>query len=59
MFVNHEVFRLTDFLLLVFSLMFAIYYFFSFIIVENHAMKKQIYQTELEGLYIHRDNMEH
>ena len=59
MFINNEVFRLTNFLLLVFSLIFAIYYFFSFIIVENKVVRKQIYQAELEGLYIHSKNTNH
>lgn len=59
MFINNEIFRVANFLLLVFSLIFAIYYFFSFIIVENKSVRKQIYQAELEGLYIHSDNTNH
>lgn len=59
MFIDTQTFRLFNFILLVFSLIFAIYYFFSFIIVENKAVRKQIYQAELEGLYIKSDNTNH
>ena len=59
MFINQPIFRLTNFLLLVLSLIFAIYYFFSFIIVENKTVKRQIYQTELEGLYYKSNNEDH
>ena len=59
LFVDNPVFRLLNFILLVSSLIFAIYYFFSFIIVENILVKKQIFQTELEGLYIESNNIKH
>lgn len=59
MFIDNGIFRLSNFLLLVLSLIFAIYYFFSFIIVENNSVRKQIYQAELEGLYYDSDNTNH
>ncbi|USK59565.1 hypothetical protein [Peribacillus asahii] len=40
-------------------MIFAIYYFFSFIIIENKSVSKQIYQSELEGLYIESENTNH
>jgi hypothetical protein len=54
-----ENFRLTNFILLVISLSFAIYYFFGYILSENKLVKKQIYENEIVGLYIDSDNVNH
>ncbi|MFP3340083.1 hypothetical protein R0J91_19045, partial [Micrococcus sp. SIMBA_131] len=47
--------RLTYFWLLVVSLIFAIYYFFAYIIVESNNVIKQIYEQEILGLYYNSD----
>ncbi|MFP3355712.1 hypothetical protein R0K17_00010 [Planococcus sp. SIMBA_143] len=47
--------RLTYFWLLVVSLIFAIYYFFAYIIVESNKVIKQIYEQEILGLYYNSD----
>lgn len=47
--------RLTYFWLLVISLIFAIYYFFAYIIVESNKVIKQIYEQEVLGLYYNSD----
>lgn len=44
-------FRLLHFWSLIVSLIFAIYYFFTYIIVESKRVKKQIYEQEILGLY--------
>lgn len=44
---------------LLLSLCFAIYYFFAFIIVENTAVKKQVIEEEMLGLYFKDDNNRH
>ncbi|MER2190048.1 MAG: hypothetical protein ABS951_03735 [Solibacillus sp.] len=59
MFVDNYTFRIINFILLILSLIFAIYYFFTFIIVDNKSVRKQIYQMELEGSYIHSNNEKH
>jgi len=50
-FVQDPLFRLVHFLILLVSLIFAIYYFFAYIIIESNRVKKQIYELELLGLY--------
>ncbi|MGD7053953.1 hypothetical protein [Sutcliffiella horikoshii] len=51
MFVQTYQFRIIIFTVLILSLIFAIFYFFAYIIVENRWVKKQIYEQELLGLY--------
>lgn len=43
------------FIILVVSLVFGIYYFFAYIMIENRHVKKQIYVQELLGLYYASD----
>lgn len=59
MFIDNYTFRIVNFSLLILSLIFAIYYFFTFIIVDNKSVRKQIYQMELEGAYIDSDCQDH
>jgi hypothetical protein len=59
MFVQTYKFRVVHFGLLTVSLVFAIYYFFSYIISENKRVKKQIYEDELLGLYYESNNFNH
>ncbi|WHY86068.1 hypothetical protein QNH39_26430 [Neobacillus novalis] len=59
MFVQTFTFRLVHFILLTVSLVFAIYYFFAYIISENRQVKKQIYEDELLGLYFESDSFRH
>ena len=59
MFLQYYEFRIINFLLLMVSLIFAIYYFFAYIISENRLVKKQIYEDELLGLYYENDNYHH
>ncbi|MCM3443115.1 hypothetical protein [Metabacillus halosaccharovorans] len=59
MFVQSFQFRVIHFLLLTISLVFAIYYFFSYITSENKRVKKQIFEDELLGLYYSSDNFNH
>lgn len=59
MFVLTFRFRVIHFALLTISLIFAIYYFFSYIISENKRVKKQILEDELLGLYYSSDNFNH
>ncbi|MDZ5711319.1 hypothetical protein UFB30_03745 [Jeotgalibacillus sp. HH7-29] len=49
--LNGNIFRMIYFWTIVTALAFAIYYFFSYIIVESKNVKKQIYEQELLGLY--------
>ncbi|MDR0138849.1 hypothetical protein RFW18_13925 [Metabacillus idriensis] len=59
MFVETYEFRLINSLFLMISLVFAIYYFFAYIISENKLVKIQIYEDELRGLYYESDNLNH
>ncbi|QVY61283.1 hypothetical protein [Cytobacillus gottheilii] len=59
MFVETFQFRLINSILLMVSLIFAIYYFFAYIISENKLVKRQIYEDELVGLYFESDNLNH
>ncbi len=59
MFVQYFEFRVVNFILLMVSLMFAIYYFFAYIISENKLVKKQIYEDELLGLYYKSNDYNH
>jgi hypothetical protein len=59
MFVEIPLVRFVNFIFLIISLVFAIYYFFSFIIVENKWVQEQIYMTELLGLYYDDSNTSH
>jgi hypothetical protein len=58
-FIKNQEFRLLSFLLLLATLMFAIYYFFAYIIAENPRVRRQIYEDELAGLYFANDNKDH
>lgn len=51
MFVQIPWVRVVNFAILVMSLVFAIYYFFRYILVENDDVREQIYKHELLGLY--------
>ena len=51
MFIMNPVFRTVNFTILIISLVFAIYYFFSYILVENNRVRKQIIKSELLGMY--------
>lgn len=51
MFIMDYSIRLINFLILVLSLVFAIYYFFAYILIENYRVKKQIHISELLGMY--------
>ncbi|MFA1642604.1 hypothetical protein AB5N96_07045 [Chryseomicrobium imtechense] len=51
--VDDQGLRIIHFFVLMTSLVFAIYYFFSFIIVENRAVKRQIIMQEILGHYRH------
>lgn len=50
-------YRLIHFWLLMSSLVFAIYYFFSYIIVENRNIKNKIFEEELLGHYIDSEDV--
>jgi hypothetical protein len=56
---TNEYIRNLDFILLIFSLIFAIYYFFGFILVENIWVQEQVFKSELLGLYFSDDDKEH
>lgn len=49
--------RVLNFIILMISLIFAIYYFFGFILIENHGIKLQILKDELLGMYYDSDNI--
>ncbi|WP_117168501.1 hypothetical protein [Paraliobacillus sediminis] len=49
--VSNPTFRLIHFWVLIVSLIFAIYYFFTYIIVESRNVTKQIYEQEILGHY--------
>lgn len=51
MFVQSIPFRVGNIAVLILSLIFAIFYFFAYIITENKWVRKQIYEQELLGLY--------
>ncbi len=57
--IENPSFRLILSILLTVSLVFAIYYFFAYIISENWRVKKQIYEDELLGLYYESDSFKH
>ncbi|MEH7439316.1 hypothetical protein V7182_17725 [Neobacillus drentensis] len=57
MFVKVTEFRVVNFMVLTLSLVFAIFYFFAYIIVENRNVRKQIYEQELLGLYYDSDEV--
>ncbi|MGP1909979.1 hypothetical protein ACTSEZ_17540 [Metabacillus sp. JX24] len=59
MFVETFEFRLINSVFLMISLVFAIYYFFAYIISENKLVKNQIYEDEIKGLYYESDNFDH
>ncbi|MFS1438717.1 hypothetical protein [Shewanella sp. 10N.286.48.A6] len=43
--------RVANLVILILSLAFAIYYFFSYVLIKNPRVKKQIYMDELLGIY--------
>lgn len=57
MFVSVGFFRSFNFLALLLSLVFAIFYFFSFILIENPSVKRQIHISQLLGLYYKSDDV--
>lgn len=59
MFSNKPILRVINFLFLILSLIFAIFYFFRFILIENKWVVKQIYIRELLGLYCNSDDLKH
>lgn len=59
MFINIPQLQIINSIILVFSLIFAIVYFFGFILVENKLVIKQIYNEELLGLYIDSSDTNH
>lgn len=56
MFVKVTEFRIANLFVLVLSLVFAIFYFFNYIIIENKGVRKQILEQELLGLYYDSNN---
>lgn len=59
MFVEQPIIRVVNFILLIISLVFAIFYFFGFIIIENRWVQEKIYMSELLGLYFDDANKKH
>ena len=59
MFIYVPIIRKINLSLLVASLLFAIYYFFAFILVENRQVVKHVYIKELLGLYCDSDDKKH
>lgn len=49
--------RVINFVVLLISLIFAIYYFFGFILTENNEIKLQILKDELLGMYYDSDDL--
>ena len=59
MFTQKPVVRIISFFFILLSLVFAIFYFFGFILIENKLVKEQIYMSELLGLYFKDSNTKH
>lgn len=57
--ITNENLLLINSINLLVSLIFAIYYFFSYILVENDKVKHQIYENELTGLFYKDNNTDH
>lgn len=57
MFTTIQVIRTVNFVILLLSVIFAIYYFFAFILIENPKVKRQIYRSELLGMYYKSNNI--
>ena len=57
LFTENETYRVNNIKILLVSLIFAIYYFFAYVIVENRFVKQQIYAQELLGLYYDSDQV--
>ena len=57
MFIDMSLVRVLNFFLLIFALIFAIMYFFGYILVENNKVMKQVYMVEMMGLYCDDPNM--
>lgn len=57
MFVQVDWLRLVNFAVLILSSIFAIYYFFNFILVENKGVKDQIFMDEILGMYYKSDDV--
>jgi len=56
MMIENHIVKTIIFILLIICLSFIIYYFFSFILVENKSVRHQIIQQEILGLYFDMDN---
>lgn len=59
MFLDYGLLNAINSIVLVISLTFAIYYFFSYILVENEMVKKQIDEQELTGMYYKSEDDKH
>lgn len=59
MFSTTNSYHTVNFFLLLLSLVFAIYYFFGFIIIENKRVVRKIYLQEMAGLYKKSENTKH
>lgn len=57
MFILVGAFLKLNFIILLLSLVFAIFYFFSFILIENSSVKFQIYKSQFIGLYFKSDEV--
>lgn len=57
--LDYQIINAINNVVLVVSLMFAIYYFFSYILIENRLVKTQIYEMELTGMYYKSDYDKH
>lgn len=59
MLISEPKIRLINFIILIFSVIFAIVYFFGFILIENKWVIRQIYISEILGMYCDDNNKEH
>lgn len=59
MFISDYKIRFGIFVILIFSVIFAIIYFFNFILIENKGVIKQIYISEILGLYCSSNDTDH
>jgi hypothetical protein len=55
LFIDNNKLTVIFFIILVLSLIFGIYYFFAYVMIENRFVRKQIYMQELLGLYYDSD----
>lgn len=59
MLISNYKIRLINFIILIFSVIFAIVYFFRFILIENKNVVKQIYIYEMLGMYYNDNKTKH